>query len=478
MYHLEDIQVLVRETAPARWVFLRGKQDPSKPPPERKPHPIGFIRLRIADDKGRSTFGCAGDYLSVNWLDKRDRPPDEKMKGLAALLGETAKICTENPDFETPFQLWRDCYDAVQEAGKALGEEPLTATFSSAMVERAVVDGVCRLHSKPIFEAFHEGLLGFDPVQIHPELEGFEWQSSFRNSPKTRFYLRHTVGLGDPITSDDLDDKNRAGDGEPETLEEYVKRDGIRYFKIKVSGRPDWDFERLERIWAVLPTNEKAGITIDANESYQDLESLQEFVGRLESDLSGFYQHLLYLEQPVPRALTFDPKVEPAIRKMTESLPVIIDEADAALNSYKEAIALGYSGVSHKNCKGFFKSLLNHCLTARYRNEGKKVFMSAEDLMQVPVVPLHQDFASLGILGIEHCERNGHHYNYNLSMLTESEKAVVAKNHGDLYEERDGHRFLRVVEGQVECGSLQCPGFGVSDEPDWGSMERIANISY
>jgi hypothetical protein len=475
MYRLEDIQVLVRETAPARSVFLRGRQDPSKSPPEKKPHPIGFVRLPIADDEGRSTFGCAGDYLSVNWLDKRKRPEAEKMKGLAALLEESARIYREHSPFETPFQLWRGCYDKVQAAGENLGEERLMSTFASAMVERAVLDGVCRLQSKPIFKAFHEDFLGFDPVQVHPELSGFDWKSSFRDSPKTSFYLRHTVGLGDPLTLADLNETNRVGDGEPETLEEYIRRDGVHYFKIKVSGRPDWDFERLKNIWGVLPKSMQAGITIDANESYRDLESLQEFVGRLKTDLSGFYQHLLYLEQPVPRALTFDPTVEPAIRKMTESLPVIIDEADATVNSYKEAVALGYTGVSHKNCKGFFKSLLNHCLTAWYRANGKETFMSAEDLMQVPIVPLHQDFASLGILGIEHCERNGHHYNYNLSMLTESEKAVVAKNHGDLYEERNGHRFLRVVDGQVECGSLQCPGFGVSGEPDWGSMTRVSN---
>ena len=32
------------------------------------------------------------------------------------------------------------------------------------------------------------------------------------------------------------------------------------------------------------------------------------------------------------------------------------------------------------------------------------------------------DFVALSVLGVDHCERNGHHYNYGLSMLAEKER--------------------------------------------------------
>ena len=39
--------------------------------------------------------------------------------------------------------------------------------------------------------------------------------------------------------------------------------------------------------------------------------------------------------------------------------PVIIDESDGELSTFPEALKLGYAGVSTKNCKGFYKSILN-----------------------------------------------------------------------------------------------------------------------
>ena len=99
--------------------------------------------------------------------------------------------------------------------------------------------------------------------------------------------------------------------------------------------------------------------------------------------------------------------------------------------------------------------------------------MSAEDLQNLPVVPLQQDLVSVGILGIDHCERNGHHYNYGLSMLSEKDKRAATTRHPDLYAQRGEEWFLRIEQGQIQCDSLHGPGFGIQDEPDWESMERL-----
>ena len=92
---------------------------------------------------------------------------------------------------------------------------------------------------------------------------------------------------------------------------------------------------------------------------------------------------------------------------------MLIDESDAELDSFTRAVALGYRGVSTKNCKGIVKSFLNRSLVEREnrgRALGQRLFMSAEDLTNVPVVPLQQDLATVRALGITHVERNGHHY--------------------------------------------------------------------
>jgi hypothetical protein len=55
-------------------------------------------------------------------------------------------------------------------------------------------------------------------------------------------------------------------------------------------------------------------------------------------------------------------------------------------------------------------------------------------------------------------------------MLSETDKANAVRRHPDLYERRGDEWFLRIRDGAVACASLQGPGFGVLDEPDWASM--------
>ena len=137
---------------------------------------------------------------------------------------------------------------------------------------------------------------------------------------------------------------------------------------------------------------------------------------------------------------------------------MLIDESDDALDTFPQALALGYEGVSSKACKGLVKALANLALARR--REG--CFLSGEDLMNLPVVPLHQDLAHVAALGIGHVERNGHHYVRGLDHLTADERAACLATHGKLYREEDsGLVALDVREGKIEVGSLQVAGLGV-----------------
>ena len=158
------------------------------------------------------------------------------------------------------------------------------------------------------------------------------------------------------------------------------------------------------------------------------------------------------------------------MKRIAEKKPLIIDESDAEFDAFRRALDIGYAGTSHKNCKGVYKSLLNYALAGYHRIRGRETVISAEDLQNLPVVHLQQDFATVALLGIEHCERNGHHYNYGLSMLSAADKENAARYHPDLYVKRGDEYFLRIEDGYVSCDSLQVPGFGVAAEPDWNSM--------
>jgi len=470
-YRIEHLELFVRETPPNRMSFSLGKQGRNAAAAQATTNPLVHVRMVLRDGRGQTTYGTAADRLSVRWLDKRPgRSKAKKLRELVALIGFAGDLYRRQPAFDSPFEYWRGQHTQIIREGDRRGQEKLTSSFASALFERAVLDAVSRAADKSIYEMVVGQRLGFDPSRVFPELRGLNFKATLPTRPRTRFYIRHTVGASDPLTAADLPEQRRVNDGLPETLEEYIRVDGLRYFKVKITGDVRRDFARLSRVWDVVSRADEPAITLDANESYGDLADLKRIVDRCEDQLTGFFQHVMYIEQPLPRALTLDPTTRAAIRALSEKKLLIIDEADDALDSFKRARDIGYQGTSHKNCKGFFKSLINHGLVVQAALNGREQVLSGEDLQNLPVVPLHQDFAALGVLGLEHCERNGHHYNFGLSFLSERDKAQVVKNHPDLYHRHGDEWFLKVRRGQVDCGSLQCPGFGVSAEPDWASM--------
>src|SRR6202007_1065227 len=88
----------------------------------------------------------------------------------------------------------------------------------------------------------------------------------------------------------------------------------------------------------------------------------------------------------------------------------IIDEADDSYDAFPTARALGYRGISSKSCKGLYKSIVNAARAAKWSAEGKKYFVSGEDLTCQAGLAVQQDLALGALIGVTHAERNGHHY--------------------------------------------------------------------
>lgn len=475
MWHIESINVFVRELPPDRGSFVIGRQKSGTPPaPPKKRRPRGFlvVRLELADDKGNRSWGVSGDRPSFGWLDKRPHyPPEQKLQRLLNLVDSSRNVYQQHSRFESPFKQSLINAAEISKIGRNVDHEDLSCSFASALFERAMIDAVCRIQKVSIFEAVRQNKLGFAPHIAFPELREFRLEHFILQRPLTTFNIRHTVGLADPLTKADLPESKRVNDGEPETLQEYVARDGLRYLKVKVSGEPEADLARLGKIWEVVSRTNQPVITLDGNESYQDIDAFARFVEAFEAKQLGLFQHTAFIEQPLTRALTHDPATAKTVAAISEKKPLVIDEADGTLNSFRDAFQIGYSGTSHKNCKGFFKSLLNFCMTRHFEiNDGRVAFQTGEDLSNMPLVPLHQDFAALGVLGIDHCERNGHHYSFGLEHLSDAERQLTKRLHSDLYIERHGGLFLNIRNGQVRCDSLQKPGFGVTFEPDFNNL--------
>ena len=82
---------------------------------------------------------------------------------------------------------------------------------------------------------------------------------------------------------------------------------------------------------------------------------------------------------------------------------MIIDESDGEIDCMRRALALGYRGTSHKNCKGVIKGIANRCLIEWYRrnrSDDGPWLMSGEDLANVGPVALLNDLAVMAVLWV------------------------------------------------------------------------------
>lgn len=349
----------------------------------------------------------------------------------------------------------------------------LLAHLGVALVERATLDGLCRAMGNSAPTILRRNLLGLRLDAIHPELSGLQCAELFPAAPPNRPWVRHTVGLGDPLDETDVPNDSRPDDRLPYTLVENIDVYGLRYFKIKLSGILEKDRARLAQLSPIL--SERVGgalrFSLDGNEQFADLETFRDHWDALHTipEFGAILPGLLYVEQPIHRSHALDPELKQAFETWPEAPPILMDESDGAYDAFARGLELGYRGVSHKNCKGIVKSLANAGLAHR-----RHAMLSGEDLANVGPIALTQDTVMAAALGIDHMERNGHHYFKGLSMLPLSLQEATLVAHRDLYHRSDsGYPTLAISDGRLRIDSLLGAPFGYETPIDLESFPTL-----
>ncbi|SLN27782.1 enolase C-terminal domain-like protein [Oceanibacterium hippocampi] len=439
--------------------------------------PLAHLRVRIEDERGRSATGMTAELLAPKWFDKNPELSNEdNFRQLEDAIRIAARLYQAVEGPETAFGHFAAVYPEQIARGAAAGLNPLVAGFGPAQVDRAVLDAVCRLEGVSIYKAMQANLPGIVPTRLLPEFAGFDFDAFLRDvRPAATIQARHTVGMVDPITAADQNPESRLDDGLPETLEEVVAAYGHRYFKLKVGGDITADIARLEAIAGVLdrlPHDYKA--SLDGNEQYGDAEGILALWREMQARpaLERLCRSILFIEQPIARARA----LEGDVALLDRERPVIIDESDGTLDAFAQARRIGYSGISAKSCKGFYKAMMNAARCRMWNaEEGRdRFFMSAEDLTIQAGISLQQDLALATLIGVGHIERNGHHYVNGMAIAPAAEQDRFLAAHGDLYERSHGAVRLRIRDGAIAIGSLDCTGFATGVAPDFSAMRPVS----
>ena len=443
-----------------------------------------FVRCTIEVD-GKTQIGLAADGLPPKWFTK-DPQTDfrDDLADMLRVIRSAGELARQAGRAETVFRLWQQVYHAQMRWAQAEGYPPLLAGFGVSLIERAVLDAFCRATGVPFAEALRRNTLGIHLGEMHAELADLLPAALLPLRPLDTLRVRHTVGLADPLTDADISPTERLDDGLPQSLEACIRAYGLTHFKIKLCGDPDRDTDRLLQIARLLEaTTPDYAFTLDANEQYQDVEPFRALWQALTENaaLAPFLRHLLFVEQPLHRDVALKEETRRALRAWDAKPPLLIDESDAEIGSLPAALKCGYTGTSTKNCKGIFKGIANACLLA-YRQRADpawRYLLSGEDLCNAGPVALLQDLTVLASLGVEHAERNGHHYLRGLSMLPEAVQAQALAHHPDLYRRHErGFATLDIRHGAVGVASVVEAPFGLGFDLDTTQFTPSSEWTY
>jgi hypothetical protein len=291
--------------------------------------PQAFVRARIRLENGKEGEGGAAELLAPKWFDKDPALSNEQnfdqLRTSLALARETYLASGDN----TAFGHSIDAYGPLIAIAAAQGLNSLVACYGPALIDRAVLDALCRALGLPFYQVIQKNVPGLTAPGWQADLQAFDMDEFLAGlKPRQTIAARHTVGLVDPITPSDL--KEPVGDGLPETLDQVIKRYGHRWFKLKVGGDIPADLERLSAIASVLDgLSEPYHATLDGNEQYTDVDAILALWKKLQGEprLKRLTSSIVFIEQPIKRsqALADD------ISLLAEEKPVIIDESDDSL---------------------------------------------------------------------------------------------------------------------------------------------------
>jgi len=441
--------------------------------------PHVFVRTQVVSGS-RAAWGLTAEGLPPKWFTKNPATTFEQdLPELLASIVHAADIAADVASQPVSFfDLWREVHRPQMAWAHAQGLAPLVAELGVALVERAVLDGLCRLLSEPLHRMLSQNRLALKLGEIYPDLERLDPQTLLPEGPLESCFVRHTIGLGDALSPGELGAADRVNDGLPQDLETSIRAYGLRYFKIKLSGMPERDLPRLTDLARILDreTGGQFFVTVDGNENFISFGEFQDLWDRIATRpaLTELCRRTIVVEQPVHRDRALLESTREELSGWPDRPPLIIDESDGAIGDVPRALDLGYAGASYKNCKGIVKGLANACLLAARRRAGKPGVLTGEDLCNLGPIAVQQDLAMMAILGIDHVERNGHHYYRGLSMFPRDWQDAVLRTHDDFYQRHEsGFPHLHIEDGRIRLASLNTAPFGVGPQLDVTSFAPL-----
>lgn len=285
----------------------------------------------------------------------------------------------------------------------------LAALVAISPIDAAIHDGFGKVNGICSYDGYGPRFMERDlSFYLGPRFKGKYISDYIKSRYDRRLPVFHLVGGLDKLTRDEIEPGDPR-DGFPVSLEEWIERDGVFCFKIKLTGIDiDWDVNRTIAVAEVASETLKAKgfteyyLSVDSNEMHSSPDDVLKYLAKVKSKAPDVFDRILYIEQPVSRDIAshrFD------MRPVSQIKPVLVDEGATSLESFDLAISLGWSGIALKTCKCHSSALL---MVAKSEELG--IPYSVQDLTCPGLALVHSAGFAARITPIKGFEYNARQY--------------------------------------------------------------------
>ena len=408
------------------------------------------VDVRVSTGDGKEAWGFGSMPLGNAWSFP-NVPFDVSLGAMRDLAAELRRITADCDEQGHPVDLARALDPQFFAAADALGgarslPSPiprLCTLVVSSPFDAALHDAYGKAFARSVYETYSRRFMTRDlSADLGSRFRGEFLDRYVPSRPSRTMPVFHSVGASDALTAADV--KAPLSDGLPNTLEEWIERDGLIRFKIKLNGgNLAADIERTVRIDAVVAqamTARRVGdwkYLLDFNEGCPNVGYLLEFMAKVREATPAGFRRILYIEQPTSRDLEKDR--HNVMHEAAKLCPIVADEALTDLPSLLLAREMGYTGVALKACKGQTHAMLLAAAAQKF-----DMFLCVQDLTCPGASLIHSAGIAARVPGNAGIEANARQF-------------VPAANAA--WERRFPGLFT-IEKGVMRTGQLTAPGLG------------------
>lgn len=410
------------------------------------------VTIQVETRNGHHGIGMGSMPVGNVWAWPSEKLDSDTTANLMKKFAEeTAFLFGQFPDFGHPLDLVYQLSAEYQHQGKAISTmkhvdevmPDLAQLVSASPFDAALHDAFGRANGINSYNGLSSEYIEYDLSEYLDEQFKGEYLDQYTlREPKPRMPLYHLVGAMDPLTEGDVE--KPIGDDLPETLREWIAKEGLTHLKIKLAGdQLDWDVERVLAVEKVASEMQSARgckewfYSCDFNEKCPDIKYVVDFLNKVKEGSAAAYDRIQYLEQPTSRHIKEASAIN--VSEAAKLKPVVIDEALVDYESLLFSRELGYSGVALKACKGQTESLLMAAAAQKFN-----MFLCVQDLTCPGYSFLHSASLAARIPTVAAIEGNARQY-------CPARNKKWANHFEGMFE---------ITDGTVETGLLNGEGLG------------------